>query len=169
MCFQITSLCGVSINPCLLFLLIIEYPRNRSRSLPHRKLHNRSRRVYTKLRQWRLFHFVQTPRLWREPRERIPLTCSLLIVWMNHIVGYLSVSASESVLQRPIIYTQFEAFCATFSRKSSTRLLSKRPPSIAGERVAEYLRRSLVPLKPHAADRLYRNRRYKRVPPEFLA
>ena len=68
---------------------------------------------------------MQTPRLWREPRERIPLTCSFLIAWINHIVGYLTTSASEFVLQRPIIYAQFEAFAELFSKSDRIPFLEK--------------------------------------------
>ena len=63
---------------------------------------------------------VQTPRLWREPRERKPLTCSLLIVWTNHIVGYLSTSTEVYVLHKPIIYTQYKVLCATFFQESGS-------------------------------------------------
>ena len=70
---------------------------------------------------------AETPRLWREPRERKPLTCSFLIVWTNHIVGYLSVSASDPVLHRPIICTQYKVLCATFFQESGSFLF--KPPS----------------------------------------
>ena len=62
----------------------------------------------------------KSPRLWREPRERKPLTYSLLIVCINHSVGCLSISASDPVLHKPSKCSQYKVLLVLFFQEKNT-------------------------------------------------